>query len=114
MKRNIAGPASYELIIKTQFPANLDPATDLTVTATVGWTTDVMSMYYDPSYTGEGLRFIGMTANCPANETYKYVLKYKDSTEWIYENGDAHYMPYGNQAKDEVTEWESQPWNENN
>ncbi|MBR2369887.1 MAG: hypothetical protein IKA83_07000 [Paludibacteraceae bacterium] len=114
MKRNIAGPASYELIIKTQFPANLDPATDLTVTATVGWATDAMSMYYDPSYTGEGLRFIGMAVNCPANETYKYVLKYKDSTEWIYENGDAHYMPYGNQAKDEVIEWESQPWNENN
>lgn len=106
---NEAGPATYELIIKTEFPADLDPF-DLTVTATVGWATDKMEMVYDPSYTGGGLKFTGSVDECPANEMYKYVLKYKGG-DWIYEKGDNRSMPYGNQAKDEVTEWDSAPWN---
>lgn len=106
---NEAGPATYEVIIKTAFPEGFDPF-DLTVTATVGWATDKMEMVYDPSYTDGGLKFTGSVDECPANEQYKYVLQYKGSA-WIYEKGDNRVMPYGNQAIDEVTEWDSEPWN---
>ncbi|MED9996154.1 MAG: hypothetical protein UFP03_05105, partial [Paludibacteraceae bacterium] len=107
---NEAGPATYEVIIKTDFPADLDPYNDIIVSATVGWYTDAMEMVYDPSYTGEGLRFTGSVDECPANEQYKYVISYKGSY-WIYEKGNNRIMPYGNKAKDEVTEWDSEPWN---
>ena len=107
---NEAGPATYEVIIKTDFPADLDPYNDIIVSATVDWYTDAMEMTYDPFYTGQGLRFTGSVDECPANEVYKYVISYKGSY-WIYEKGDNRIMPYGNKAKDEVTEWDSEPWN---
>ncbi len=106
---NEAGPATYELIIKTEFPADFNIA-DLTVAATVGWDTDAMTMQYDPSYTGQGLRFTGSVDECPAMEQYKYIISYKGSA-WFYETGDNRTMPYGNHAVDEVTEWDSEPWN---
>lgn len=106
---NEAGPASYELIIKTEFPADLDPY-DLTVAATVNWNCDAMEMTYDPTYTGEGLKFTGSAEEVPAAEMYKYVIKYKESA-WIYEKGDNRAMNYERDVKDEVTEWDSTPWN---
>jgi hypothetical protein len=106
---NEAGPATYEVIIKTDFPADLDPYNDIVVTVTVGWNIYEMEMEYDPSYAGQGLRFTGSVDECPANEQYKYVISYKGS-EWILEKGYYRVMNYERNVKDEVTDWDKEPW----
>lgn len=106
---NPKGTATFNVIVKGDFPVGFD-LDDLEVSAAF-WTPGTVSMTLDRSYTGDGYRFVGVHENYPANQQYKYTVKYKDSS-WVWEEHENRQMPYSLITDDVVSEWESVPWNQ--
>ncbi len=105
---NPEGTATFNVIILTEFPEGFDPD-DIEVSAAF-WTPGSVEMSRDLAYQGPGYKFTGVYENYPANQQFKYNIKYKEG-EWIWEKHDNRTMPYSLTTNDECVEWDSEPWN---
>ncbi|MBQ4033025.1 MAG: hypothetical protein II620_03585, partial [Paludibacteraceae bacterium] len=105
---NPEGTATFNVIILTEFPDGFDPD-DIEVSAAF-WTPGSVEMSRDLAYQGPGYKFTGVYENYPANQQFKYNIKYKEG-EWIWEKHDNRTMPYSLTTNDECVEWDSEPWN---
>ncbi|MBQ1752377.1 MAG: hypothetical protein II109_03065, partial [Paludibacteraceae bacterium] len=105
---NPEGTATFNVIILTEFPDGFDPD-DIEVSAAF-WTPGSVEMSRDITYQGPGYKFTGVYENYPANQQFKYNIKYKEG-EWIWEKHDNRTMPYSLTTNDECVEWDSEPWN---
>ncbi len=109
---NPEGTATFNVVVLTEFPEGFDPD-DIEVSAAF-WTPGSVEMTRDLAYVGPGYRFTGVYENYPANQQFKYNIRYeKDGewTDWIWEKGDNRTMPYALTTNDEVSTWDSEPWN---
>jgi len=105
---NPEGTATFNVIILTEFPEGFDPD-DIEVSAAF-WTTGSVEMTRDLTYDGPGYKFTGTYDGYPANQQFKYNIRYKEG-EWIWEKHDNRTMPYSLTTNDECVEWDSEPWN---
>lgn len=105
---NPEGTATFNVIILTEFPEGFDPD-DIEVSAAF-WTPGSVEMARDLTYQGPGYKFTGVYENYPANQQFKYNISYKGG-DWIWEKGDNRTMPYALTTNDEVSTWDSEPWN---
>lgn len=105
---NPEGTATFNVVILTEFPEGFDPD-DIEVSAAF-WTPGSVEMSRDLAYQGPGYKFTGVYENYPANQQFKYNIKYKEG-EWIWEKHDNRTMPYSLTTNDECVEWDSEPWN---
>ena len=105
---NPEGTATFNVVILTEFPEGFDPD-DIEVSAAF-WTPGSVEMSRDLAYVGPGYKFTGVYENYPANQQFKYNIRYKEG-EWIWEKGDNRTMPYALTTNDEVSTWDSEPWN---
>lgn len=109
---NPEGTATFNVVVLTEFPDGFDPD-DIEVSAAF-WTPGSVEMSRDLAYQGPGYKFTGVYENYPANQQFKYNIRYeKDGewTDWIWEKGDNRTMPYALTTNDEVSTWDSEPWN---
>lgn len=108
---NPQGTATFNVVVNTEFPEGMDPD-DIEISVAF-WTPGTVEMTRDLSYTGEGYKFTGTYEDFPANQQYKYNIRYQgEANEWIWEKGAAnHIMPCSLVADDVVSDWDETPWN---
>lgn len=105
---NPEGTATFNVIILTEFPEGFDPE-DIEVSAAF-WKPGSVEMTLDLGYEGPGLKYTGVYEGYPANQQFKYNIRYKEG-DWIWEKHDNRTMPYSLTTNDECVEWDSEPWN---
>ena len=110
---NPEGNATFSVVLTTEFPDGFD-VDDIEMAVSFwdqpgGTGTHYAVLTRDLQFVG-GYKFTGVAEDYPANQNYKYIISYKEG-EWIYEKGDDRSMPYSLTTNDEVSTWDSEPWN---
>lgn len=107
---NPEGTATFNVVVLKDV-IDIDPD-DVEVSAAIAdaWTAGSVEMVRDLGYAGPGLKFTGTYDSYPANSAFKYNIRYKGG-DWIWEKGDNRNMPYSLVTNDEVSTWDSEPWN---
>jgi len=110
---NPEGNATFSVVLTTEFPDGFD-VDDIEMAVSFwdqpgGTGTHYAVLTRDLQFIG-GYKFTGVAEDYPANQNYKYIISYKEGA-WIYEKGDDRSMPYSLTTNDEVSTWDSEPWN---
>lgn len=110
---NPEGNATFSVVLTTEFPEGFD-VDDIEMAVSFwdqpgGAGTHYAVLTRDLQFVG-GYKFTGVAEDYPANQNYKYIISYKEG-DWIYEKGDDRSMPYSLTTNDEVSTWDSEPWN---